>query len=1131
MRPALLPLLLLAASALALQLSPGSCYTYFNLTISSAPAYLIAYNYNSTFLSAYLMTPQQVSAFVNGQSVSPLASYQLPPYSPSAFEVNQTGNYNLVVYPVPCSQRLLLYLSSPRGGLPVGIASYPAELLSTQEVAGFFNITSISAYNPNFNPSDGASLQLNAVVQVRLADGSTQYYWVQDIAWFETSRGQVNFGDNVWNSTSPSSSVSPSSISGQGSVNNGVYLYGTYLQPYALPLAGFLAVRAYAANGAVHVDFGYLIAQNGAQLSQSGATWFDHVTITPSQPAVSVQIVVTTTFPTSGGNAPDVELVFGGIGNGEITTFNSLRASLGLYYLNGSSWVPLPYLYTYGADTAEGATDLATSWGNGLASVAVGPLSPGRLSPTCVQTPQSLSSPVQWSLYCYASVKYPVSITSPIPIYVNGTETTSYSAYLPAGAALVIQDGYARYPNGTMFVPSVGNETIVVSGPISLAVSWTPYYLVRVSSPIPVEVDGQSATYFSTYIKAGSSLVVQAREVYLPNGTMLRPAPSYLSLTVEGPLNITVSWSKYYELYVKSAFPVYVNGSSAAGPVYLPAGSLAVVTAYNVTLPNGTMFVPSPPSAVVDMSGPVVLEVDWAPLYLVSISSPLPVLINGTAAESFSKYLRPGSRLALQTSNVVLPNGTMFVPNVGNSTVTVSAPLAISVEWTPYYLVRVESPLPVLINGTAAASAYVRRGSLVYIRAVNITLPNGTMFVPSVGNETLAVTAPLTISVEWTPYYLVAVRSPLPVLVNGTASVDYERYLRAGSRLVVSAGPARVGNGTMFVPAQPNATLLVAGPVNYTVGWIPYYLVEVESSEPVYVNGTATVNYTEYVRAGSALYVAARAIYLRNGSALFPSPGNLTLIVRRPVQLAVSWRVYHLVSVSSPLPVLVNGSRAQSLYVPAGSVVVVSAHRVVLPNGTMFVPSVGNETIVVEGALNIAVSWTPYYLVEVYSPLPVFVNGTAATRYAQYVRAGSALALGAPQRVVFDNGTMFVPAVGNETVVVSAPARLAVSWIPYYLVQISGQRPVLVNGVSTASYEQYLRRGSSLSISAEPVPEFGGLIVLEPNVTRMNITVERPIKVGVVYAPDYSRLEAVAAAASAASAAASLILRRRRAVA
>jgi thermopsin len=75
------------------------------------------------------------------------------------------------------------------------------------------------------------------------------------------------------------------------------------------------------------------------------------------------------------GDFYDSEFVFGGQGNGEATTFTQFGASLGLFYGDSvtGAQTAYPSLYSFGANTAEGAYNLHVSYtGNGFSSVSVG---------------------------------------------------------------------------------------------------------------------------------------------------------------------------------------------------------------------------------------------------------------------------------------------------------------------------------------------------------------------------------------------------------------------------------------------------------------------------------------------------------------------------------------------------------------------------------------------------------------------------------------------------------------------------------------------------------------------------------------------------------------------------------------
>jgi thermopsin len=108
----------------------------------------------------------------------------------------------------------------------------------------------------------------------------------------------------------------------------------------------------------------------------------------------------------------DTELVFGGGGNGEVTTFKNISATLGLFYLQNNEYVEFPSYYTFGGDTAEATTNVhVTFTPQGYAELSVGkpdltyvvinsPLTPKIETSTsgAVQTTTTQSSTTQTSV-------------------------------------------------------------------------------------------------------------------------------------------------------------------------------------------------------------------------------------------------------------------------------------------------------------------------------------------------------------------------------------------------------------------------------------------------------------------------------------------------------------------------------------------------------------------------------------------------------------------------------------------------------------------------------------------------------------------------------------------------------------
>ncbi len=163
--------------------------------------------------------------------------------------------------------------------------------------------------------------------------------------------------------------------------------------------------------------------------------------------------------------------------------------------------------------------------------------------------------------------------------------------------------------------------------------------------------------------------------------------------------------------------------------------------------------------------------------YLVSIMSPLPITVNGTTTTNYTNWVRAGSVLNLTIGNVYLSNDTMFTPSIGNESIVVSSPISMSITWTPYYLVSIESPLPISVNGTGTTNyvGWVAGGSTLVVVTSNVTLDNGTMFKPSITSEVITMDSPVTLSISWTPYYLVRVVSPRASLSQWEAYHELHR--------------------------------------------------------------------------------------------------------------------------------------------------------------------------------------------------------------------------------------------------------------------------------------------------------------------------------------------------------------------
>jgi thermopsin len=551
-----------------------------------------------------------------------------------AAPIAEPGNYTAVLYPIPNLQYdPQIYITEYNGtALPIGVVSFPRSPIAAGAVRGYFHISAIRAYNPNGErrygvPNSGAGLQLNAVVAVELADGRRQYYWAQDVVGLITDKDEVSVWDNIWNDSGGLGALSGYAIAGNGQVysSSGGWYYGytAFSGPYALPIGGYLVMRAYAAGGSVHVDFGYALG--------GGVVWYDRVTITPYVPAVDAHFEVGALL-TGDGHPMDASLVFAGYGNYEWTNFTDLHAELALEYWNGSAWLPLPNDYDAGPATGEAAfADVNVTVPNGrFVLTAPGPFTPGLL----VYLPQ-----------------YPVRVVSPIA--VNGVMATNYTAWVRPGSQIVIEARSYVFSNGTMLVPNATSETLRVISPSALSVSWSPRYLVSIRSALPVYVNGVPTRNYTAWATPGSSVRVEAHGYIYGNGTMFVPGVANVSLIVDAPTALAVSWSPRYLVSVVAAMPIYVNGTlarsyaawAAPGPILsIQAPAYGELGGLVVYWPNAT-------DLALTVGGPVSLEVAYSPDY-----ARLAALATAAAAAAallvLLKGRRPASRAPRRTERL-----------------------------------------------------------------------------------------------------------------------------------------------------------------------------------------------------------------------------------------------------------------------------------------------------------------------------------------------------------------------------------------------------------------------------------------------------------------------------------------------
>jgi len=118
------------------------------------------------------------------------------------------------------SQGVNVYAKESKEPAPMGVVDYGIGPDGSYEYAtngsvGVVTITSLSTRNSRRSTSMTFQLNVNLV----FTGNDQQYvYWIQDVAYVDTSSQVISYLDNVWNSSASSANMIASGISGNGQV-------------------------------------------------------------------------------------------------------------------------------------------------------------------------------------------------------------------------------------------------------------------------------------------------------------------------------------------------------------------------------------------------------------------------------------------------------------------------------------------------------------------------------------------------------------------------------------------------------------------------------------------------------------------------------------------------------------------------------------------------------------------------------------------------------------------------------------------------------------------------------------------------------------------------------------------------
>ncbi len=244
---------------------------------------------------------------------------------------------------------------------PMGLADYGIGYdnmpykYNTTSFLGSVKINNISVLNNTTN-SKCMTFQFN--INLVFNNSNNEYvYWVQDVAFLNTSSGFIYFIDNIWNVTSYNANMYNSTIKGNGTIGNssGTHFYyacassslpGNYVNIKYPATINFM-VNSTIKNGMPELGLMY----------NDGYGW-----VTYDNPIFKFAKNLTEDygFVVDGYNYEpdsysfyDAELILGGPGDGSSTIDLKSSINLSIQYWNNHNYQEITNAFNYGSDTAE----------------------------------------------------------------------------------------------------------------------------------------------------------------------------------------------------------------------------------------------------------------------------------------------------------------------------------------------------------------------------------------------------------------------------------------------------------------------------------------------------------------------------------------------------------------------------------------------------------------------------------------------------------------------------------------------------------------------------------------------------------------------------------------------------------
>ncbi|WP_369611084.1 thermopsin family protease [Sulfurisphaera javensis] len=894
----------------------------------------------------------------------------------------------------------------PSNKYAIGVSSISSTPISTNEVLGYVNISSID--------TSSASLQFNAVIKATNYFGQIYDYWVQNI--IEFNNNQIYFNDEIWNFTYSYANISSNLIHGNGNVYstniNGhvvtYYSYSTSPQYYSTHLTYILFISLSYSTSYLTITIGYGTPSNPT------STPYDEVTI-QVQNLQSATICISSSY-TGAGLPYSIELVWGGSGNGGSASFSEMDSLLGIFYeVQPNLYSPFPQVYDYGFDTEESATNLQASLGNkGFVQITLGtpnptfltsfftPLIPGWTEVTVIA---NSTYNINGYNFSYNMLKnYDPSDHYGLSCYISFTSPSSLSVII---YPIVKQNYFITPYMVTVIEPYSNQEYNTTETTFSLT---NNYYLLVVHYKIQPKklflyinipmwglVNGTLMLVRSGFYYYGTIILLPpVNYTYISSLERYALYPNVTYIQITQNVSIYVNQVLQYYVEINSAYPLYafINGHkltlfsnwfNASCVVNIPKQTYYINSFQREILLNPTSF---------QILSPINYTAKWLTQYFVNITTEYPLLakINNNIINLSSGWYNESLRIVIfyQIYNVSYGQREVLLNPIN---ITVTSSFNYTANWLTQYLIQVSFPVNATING----KTFVFNTGW-YNESEKIEITQNTQYVGKFERIYIYNKTPI----------IIIVNSPKKIIINAT--VQFYVYFE------------------MSVIGELNGSK-----ENFTSNWYNIY-------------SLITLNQTYF----KYISITQRIMYI---------PSDIKFIVTQPYNITFLkiMQYYIFFNSSFPLVGIVNGKQitlnngwfnnSERIEIPFQYKMISTEERYALLNP---------ENLTINKSFTYYAKWGIQYLITVKSNLPVhaFVNNTNESLLTGWYNEYDII------RII--NITYYINsttryAIYNATpslnISVKSPLNITVYYLQQYLVNINGKTFWAFKGSKITLYE------------------------------------------------------------------------------